>query len=202
MDSVPGPIPAEGWKLHVAATPANAEAVASAVLPKLRSMGVNHKVVVTAEALRTTMTGGQTGKFITIYPDTPAHAVAIVKAIDAALAGKGLSGPPVAGEVPVGTSGSVYSRYGGFTKSTVTNPAAVEVEDVRGQAHPDWIDDIWNKQPARPDLKTMAPARKAPPIPPTPGKKGSGHESALSVRFARTEAELRRRGARACRAAA
>jgi hypothetical protein len=171
MDSVPGPIPAEGWKLHVTATPANAEAVASAVLPKLRSMGVNHKVVVTAEALRTTMTGGQTGKFITIYPGTPAHAVAIVKAIDAALAGKGLSGPPVAGEVPVGTSGSVYSRYGGFTKSTVTNPAGVEVEDVRGQAHPDWIDDIWNKQPARPDLKTMAPPRKAPPIPPTPGKK-------------------------------
>lgn len=167
MDWIPNAIPPEGWKLHVSATPANAEAVASTALPLLRRLGLNHKVVRTAADLRN-MSGTQAGKFITIYPDTPAHAVAIVKALDAALSGKGFTGPTVSGEVPVGSSGLVYSRYGGFTKSTVTSPDGIEVDDVRGQAYPPWIDDVWHggKATRRDSLEKMAPPTKGPPVVP------------------------------------
>ncbi|MFC4615959.1 hypothetical protein ACFO3K_14625 [Cellulomonas algicola] len=157
MDWLSHEIPPEGWKLHVSATPESAAATAEAVLPVLRRMGVNHKVVGSPEQLAS-MGGGQQGKFITIYPDTPAQARAIVSTLDSVLAGRG-SGPAVAGEAPVGGSGVVYSRYGGFTKGTVTDPATgLEVADQRGQICPPWIENIW----ATPARSVPVPVRPVP----------------------------------------
>ncbi|HVV53029.1 MAG TPA: DUF4157 domain-containing protein, partial [Polyangia bacterium] len=82
-------IPAEGWKVHVSADAASAHAVADTVLPLLRKMGVNHKVVGTVQALER-MSGTQAGKFITIYPDSAAQAKTIADAVDGALLGRGL----------------------------------------------------------------------------------------------------------------
>ena len=143
MDWIPGEIPPEGWKLHVSATSASAGAVAEVALPMLRRMGVAHKVVGSTELLAT-MRGTQAGKFITIYAASAAEAKAIAAALDSALAGKGLTGPLIGGELPVGSSGLIYTRYGGFTKSTVTDPkTGLEVRDVRGQIKPDWVADPW-----------------------------------------------------------
>jgi hypothetical protein len=139
-------VPAEGWKIHVSADAASASAVVDIVLPRLRDMKVNHKVVGDLEGLKQ-MTGTQAGKFITIYPDSPAHAKAIADAIDGALAGRGLAGPRVEGEKTIGTSGLVYTRYGGFTKDTVTAPDGREVPDRRGQVRPPWVEDPWGDTP-------------------------------------------------------
>jgi hypothetical protein len=142
MDWIKEPIPSEGWKIHVSASAESSPRVADIVLPLLRSMKVNHKVVNSPEALAG-MGGTQTGKFVTIYPRDAAHARGIVKALDGALTGQGVKGPAISGEKPVGSSGLTYTRYGGFTKSTVTDPSGKEVPDVRGQIKPDWIKDPW-----------------------------------------------------------
>lgn len=147
MDFLHHEIPSEGWKLHVSADAASAPAVADAVLPRLRGMGVNHKVVGSVEALQS-MSSGQQAKFITIYPDSPAQARSIVGAVDAAVSGVPGGSPAVAGELPVGSSGRVFTRYGGFTKSTVTDPATgLEVPDRRGQISPPWVENPWTGQP-------------------------------------------------------
>jgi hypothetical protein len=135
-------LPPEGWKLHVSADATSADAVAE-VLPMLVAMKVNHKVVSSLAALAEMEAGGQTGKFITIYPDSVQHAQAIVAALDAVLGGRGVTGPPVSGEFPLGSSGLVFTRYGGFTKDTVTHPNGHEVADVRGQMCPPWIRNPW-----------------------------------------------------------
>lgn len=156
-----GKIPPEGWKIHVSSTPASSPRVAEIVLPKLRGMKVNHKVVNSPEQLAN-MSGTQAGKFITIYPRDAAHARSIVTALDSALAGKGLKGPAIIGEKPVGSSGLIFTRYGGFTKSTVTHPSGKEVPDVRGKTKPDWIPDPWGK--------STGSVPKPVPVP-LPGKK-------------------------------
>jgi hypothetical protein len=122
-------------------------------------MGVNHKVVGTVRALES-MGGTQPGKFITIYPDSTAHAKAIADAVDGVLAGRGLTGPAISGEKAIGSSGLLYTRYGGFDKLTVTAPNGEEVADVRGRIKPPWVDDPWEGPPPG----------GAPPIKPNPGK--------------------------------
>jgi hypothetical protein len=140
MDYVPKDIPSEGWKLHISASPEHAGEVADTVLPVLRDMGVAHKIVGNIDNYVNVMTGTQTGKLVTIYPDSPAQAKAIVDALDPLLASRGLTGPVVSGEMPLGNSGLFFGRYGGFTKSTVTDPATGrEVQDVRGQMAPPWV---------------------------------------------------------------
>jgi hypothetical protein len=107
-------------------------------------MGVTHKVV-KSQTVLAGMGGTQQGKFITIYPDDVAHARSIASALDGALNGTGLTGPAVSGEMSLGSSGLIFTRYGGFTKNTVTNPAGVEVSDdlFRGSVKPPWIEDPW-----------------------------------------------------------
>lgn len=134
----------EGWKLHISATPESAQQVAE-VLPKLRQMNIHHKVVFSRDKLVRLNSGDQAGKFITIYPKDIDEAKRIVKILDEVLAGRGLAGTVVEGERAVGSSGLVYTRYGGFTKMTVTDPSTkLEVEDIRGQIKPDWMtEDPW-----------------------------------------------------------
>jgi hypothetical protein len=141
---LPHAIPSEGWKLHVSAAPGTSLQGANLVLPRLREMGVAHKVVESPVALETQMTGKQQGKFITIYPRSDAEARSIVSALDPLLSGGRLSGPVITGERSLGSSGLIYTRYGGFTKPTVTHPSGREVPDnFRGTERPPWIPDLW-----------------------------------------------------------
>jgi len=142
-DYIPGELPTEGWKLHVSADPSRSYEVADRVLPMLREMGVPHKVM-TDPAAYAQMTGGQAGKFITIYPRSSEEAAQLARVIDGRMAGMP-AGPVIQGERGLGQSGSVYTRYGGFTKSTVTDPATgAEVGDMRGRISPPWIQDPFS----------------------------------------------------------
>lgn len=137
----PKGIPDEGWKMHVSTSPERSYQVADRVLPLLREMEVPHKVM-TDPASYAQMTGGQTGKFITIYPESSQQAAEIARALDHRIKDLGEGAPVIAGERPLGNSGMIYTRYGGFTKSTVTDPrTGREVMDVRGQTSPPWIAD-------------------------------------------------------------
>lgn len=139
-----GPIAPEGWKLHVSADAEQAGELAEICLPLLREMKVHHKIVGTVDDYVNVMTGGQTGKLITIYAHTSDMAERVVARIDPAIAAAGIRGPVVAEEQPIGSSGTIFARYGGFTKSTVTDPRTrSEVEDVRGQIAPPWIRNPW-----------------------------------------------------------
>lgn len=160
-------LPDEGWKLHVSADARSASQVSDTVLPLLRQWKVNHKVVGTVDQL-TGMSPGQQGKFITIYPDNTVQAKAIANVIDGELAGKGLTGPRVAGERQLGSSGLVSTRYGGFTKLTVRDPTGAEVKDVRGQVKPDWVADPWQPQ------ATVRKVASPPTVGPGPGAAAAG----------------------------
>lgn len=79
----PSDVPCSGYKLHVSPRPEDAEAVARAVLPRLRYWRVHHKVIRTLERYREyNEDGDQAGKFITIY--TPSHneAAVVLRTID------------------------------------------------------------------------------------------------------------------------
>lgn len=137
MDHMTHDPPPEGWKMHVSADPNDSHAVADAVLPTLREMGVNHKVMADPGAYAQ-MTGGQEGKFITIYPDNPAQAAEIARILGPKIAAL-KPGPKIEGEMMIGDG--IYTRYGGFTKGTVTDPATgLQVPDVRGQIAPKWVE--------------------------------------------------------------
>jgi len=137
----PKGIAAEGWKMHVSVSPERSYQVADRVLPLLREMEVPHKVM-TDPAAYARMTGGQAGKFITIYPESPQQAAEIARALDRRIRDFKDGAPVIAGERPLGDSGMIYTRYGGFTKSTVTDPrTGREVADIRGQMSPPWVPD-------------------------------------------------------------
>ena len=157
-----GPIPSEGWKLHVSADLASGDQVADLVLPMLRRTGVNHKVVSTPANLAG-MTGGQAGKFITIYPNSAAHARAIASALDELLSGRGLHGPvrlPASGrsETPgSSTRGTGASRVPPSWVRTdcrwgtcVANKAAPGSPHLGGAARATWPADPASGTPAWP----------------------------------------------------
>ena len=111
-----GAWPAQGWKLHISATPLSAVEVLSRSLPVLLDAGVRFKVVTTRERLLALNAGlfgtTQVGKFITIYPSDDEMAVRLAVALDAALVG--LRGPRVPTDRPLRPRSLVHYRYGAF----------------------------------------------------------------------------------------
>lgn len=109
-----GPALAQGWKLHVSATPSSAADVLAAALDVLLRQGARFKVVKSVEQLALLNSGhfgvSQIGKFITAYPSDDTQAVALATALDAATAG--LSGPRVPSDRPLRPDSLVHYRYG------------------------------------------------------------------------------------------
>ncbi|WP_051450291.1 class III lanthionine synthetase LanKC [Actinospica robiniae] len=128
-------LPEQGWKIHVSATPQDAERVldlvwetcAAARLPFkfLRSRGMlflrNSKY---AER-------GGSGKFVTVYPRDEDELERAVALLDQALAGT--PGPYILSDLRVG-AGPVYVRYGSFVPRRVLTETG---ESVPALAHPD-----------------------------------------------------------------
>lgn len=137
----------QGFKLHVSATDKNAPEIAGIVLPVLREMRVNHKVVRTVEDYIMIATGVQRGKFITIFPDSDQQAAEIAKKIDSLLREYCYDQNDfwaVPNEKPLGTTGAVSTRYGQFTNQYpgLIKPDGSIVPDVRGMTwKPDWVSD-------------------------------------------------------------
>ena len=112
-----------GWKLHVSAGPTPIETLGR-VLGVLSKTPVHFKVLASTELL-TELNGGnfglsQVGKFITVYPPSPAAAVRLADSLDAATVG--CVGPAVTSDRRLRANSVVYYRYGAFVTRLVMTP--------------------------------------------------------------------------------
>jgi serine/threonine protein kinase/rhamnogalacturonyl hydrolase YesR len=115
---------AQGWKLHVSATPLSAETVLARSLPVLLKSSSSFKFASTVDhvAILNTRTTprGYSGKFITIYPENDEEAVRIAAALHQET--KGLAGPRILSDRPYAPESLVHYRYGAFVEDRrVTN---------------------------------------------------------------------------------
>ncbi|GAA4242234.1 class III lanthionine synthetase LanKC [Actinomadura meridiana] len=119
-----GGCPAQGWKLHVSATPASAEEVLGRALTVLLAAGSMFKFAATHDhvaAINARNTSrGHSGKFITVYPVNDHEAVRLAAELDAATAG--LPGPRILSDRPYVPGSLVHYRYGAFVEERrITN---------------------------------------------------------------------------------
>ena len=130
---------AQGWKLHVTATPLNAVDVVHCCLPILLSRGVRFKVVGRVADLLD-LNGGrfgqsQVGKFLTVYPSSDMEAVELAVGLHEATIG--LSGPAVASDRPLREDTTVFYRYGAFRDVVGAGPQAEVLMDPEGRLESD-----------------------------------------------------------------
>jgi len=109
---------AQGWKLHISATPASADAVLARALPVLiegRSAFKFARTIANVAELNARHTSrGQSGKFLTVYPHSDAEAVRLAEALHQAT--EGLPGPRVLSDCPLVPGSLVHYRYGAFVE--------------------------------------------------------------------------------------
>lgn len=166
-----GICPAQGWKLHVSATPASAVEVlarSAAVLLAGRSafkFAATHDQVAALNARNTSR--GHSGKFITVYPESDGEAVRIARELHAATAG--LAGPRILSDRPYAPGGLVHYRYGAFVEERrITNdgfyawmildPDGNPVEDKRVGRYtpPSWVECPFPPHPDGGNSRTNA----------------------------------------------
>ncbi|MBL6990892.1 MAG: hypothetical protein ISR65_13995 [Bacteriovoracaceae bacterium] len=107
------PFPAQGFKLHISATPENMDKVAGVVLPQLRQMGLTHKIVRDKAKFMSSFSAGnrQQGKFITVYLPDNSMAKDVAGQISQTLKRNHIDDfIPVNGEKMVAPG--IYTRYG------------------------------------------------------------------------------------------
>ena len=114
VDPGPGSLPARGWKLHLSATPFSAEEILARTVPLLIEEGCSFKVAASQQVLVDLNQGAaglsQIGKFMTVYPESEAQAVAVARVLDERT--RGLRGPRVPSDRPLGPGSLVHYRYG------------------------------------------------------------------------------------------
>lgn len=144
---------AQGWKLHLSATPGSAEKVLTRSLPVLLEGRSAFKFARSTAHLaqlngRNTLRG-HSGKFITVYPDSDDEAVRLAEALHQATAG--LPGPRVLSDRPYAPESLVHYRYGAFVEErrlgndglyawVIFDPEGNPVEDRRVGSYlpPSW----------------------------------------------------------------
>jgi serine/threonine protein kinase len=108
----------QGWKLHLSATVISAETVLTRSLPVLLEGGSPFKFARTIEHVAHLNTRhaprGQSGKFITIYPNSDDEALRLAEALHQATAG--LPGPRILSDRPYMLGSLVHYRYGAFVE--------------------------------------------------------------------------------------
>ncbi|CND70458.1 protein kinase-like protein/extracellular solute-binding protein%2C family 3 [Mycobacterium tuberculosis] len=149
-----GECPAQGWKLHVSATPASALEVLGRSLPVLLAAGSAFKFAATHDhvaALNARNTSrGHSGKFLTVYPVSDEEAVRLALELHRATAG--LPGPRILSDRPYAPGSLVHYRYGAFIEErritndgfyawTILDPDGNPVEDQRIGRYtpPPWV---------------------------------------------------------------
>ncbi len=124
--------PDQGWKLHVSATVLSAEDVLRRALPVLLTEPCRFKVA-TAATLQTLNDGqgglSQIGKFLAIYSNDEAQAVHLAGALDAAT--RGLRGPVIPSDRPLGPGSLVFYRFGGFRDLRLRTPLGESLPALR-----------------------------------------------------------------------
>jgi hypothetical protein len=164
--------PEQGWKLHLTATVLSANQVLNRVAPLLRQRAVLFKAPVSLQELGKLNSGtqygfSQVGKFLTIYPKSPAEAVDLANKLHQ-LAGR-LPGPAVPYDRQLRRNSSVYYRFGGFNPLNlkqrdgsrtlaIRDPTGRLVPDQRtpGAAIPAWLDDPFVSQPRSRNGKALS----------------------------------------------
>lgn len=151
--------PAQGWKLHVAATLLSAPEVYRRCVPILRKFDALFKVAATPQALIALNSGAseyaQVGKFITVYPSSTDAAVQLAAELHRAT--RGLAGPRVPFDERYREGSLLHYRYGAFTAGPQTpagfirTPSGRLCRDQRGpgRAVPKWIQDPFPSQRQR-----------------------------------------------------
>ncbi|MGH3566649.1 MAG: class IV lanthionine synthetase LanL [Pseudonocardia sp.] len=109
---------AQGWKLHLSATPASAEAVLTRALSVLFEAGSAFKFAATIEHVahlnaRHTPRG-HSGKFLTVYPHSDEEAARLAESLHRATTG--LPGPRILSDRPYAPESLVHYRYGAFVE--------------------------------------------------------------------------------------
>ncbi len=156
--------PAQGWKLHIAATVLSAVQVMEAVAPLLTERRVLFKGPRSLGELDELNRGviygySQVGKFLTVYPQTTEEAVSLARELNRLT--REISCPDVPFDLKYGNRGCVYYRYGAFKTMEVEvangervkalrDPQGKLVPDVRdADAKPDWCIDPFVVQTKR-----------------------------------------------------
>ena len=142
-------LPAQGFRLTIAAADSTFEHVASVVLPVLVRRRMAHKVVGRFEDFLKEGQTRQAGKLVTIFATSAADAASVAAELEGLLA----RDPPlfwaIQGEQPVGKNpavrGIVTARYMPFTweyGGELKKPDGAFVPEIRGaQWKPDWVRD-------------------------------------------------------------
>ncbi|WP_214410878.1 class IV lanthionine synthetase LanL [Sphaerisporangium fuscum] len=135
---------AQGWKLHVSATPLSAPVVLARAVEVLARRRCPFKFAATLTELSGLVSReqdrGAVGKFITVYPPDDRAATAIAEELHAATLG--LPGPPILSDRAYKPGGLVHYRYGVFSAlsvldndgsyaSRLTAPDGTQVTDKR-----------------------------------------------------------------------
>ena len=128
-------LPAQGWKIHVSATPANADATIQAVWNVCRELGLPWKFL--RSRFLITATGSKyasraaSGKVVTIYPHNEIELEKAVNQLDDALAGS--EGPYILSDLRW-QAGPVHLRYGAFRPMWCESPEGGRVMAIRDEA--------------------------------------------------------------------
>ncbi|MBE3012134.1 class IV lanthionine synthetase LanL [Microbispora sp. NEAU-D428] len=111
------PVRAQGWKLHVSATPLSAPLVLTRVVEVLARHRCPFKFAgdlnELAELLSRGTDRGSVGKFITVYPPDDETAVVVAEQLHSAT--YGLPGPPILSDRAYRPGSLVHYRYGVFS---------------------------------------------------------------------------------------
>ncbi|MFE6617895.1 class III lanthionine synthetase LanKC [Streptomyces sp. NPDC057740] len=140
-DGTPSPGPAQGWKIHVSATLANAERIARIVWDYCVPRGVPFKFVPGPQLLhlRNAKYAGRdaSGKFVTVYPADEEQLHLVLRELGRLL--EGFEGPYILTDLRW-DEGPLYVRYGAFARLFVVDERGSLVPAVRdgtGQLVPD-----------------------------------------------------------------
>lgn len=165
-------LPAQGWKLHVSATVADAARVLEVVATYCFEHRLAYKFLpstsdLVARNMKYADRAGS-GKFITVYPPSDESAVQIADALDDLLAGT--PGPYVLSDLRW-NRGPVYTRYGGFVPRFCVDDRGERVpaiEDPEGNLVPDlreprFTPPVWVTLPAQMRRHLDALGSGAPP---------------------------------------
>ena len=145
--------PRQGWKIHISATPHNAESILAVAAKHRFQLQLPFKHLTSLEDL-VAQSGkyadrASAGKFITVYPSSDEQFTAALDGLDDLLSGE--EGPYILSDRRW-KSGPVYFRYGAFVPpskdaayvSTLIDPEGNEVEDPR---RPIYTPPAWAKLP-------------------------------------------------------
>lgn len=163
--------PAQGWKLHVAATVLTASTVLERIGPFLQKQGVSFKGPCTLEVLTRLNSGlfygySQVGKCFTVYPANEAECHHLAGYLHDLTAGLGAPVVPFDGRFS--RSSAVYYRYGSFRHQSliengtvipaITDETGKLVPDSRLSIAPEWAACPFSDEPAAEDsAKSRSP---------------------------------------------